>query len=207
MTQRGALYAGTSGWTYDDWTSAFYPKGVRGARRLSYYATQFNTVEVNATFYRYPSAAMIAAWNRTLPEEFHLVLKGSRRITHFNRLRDVEELVALFLERARQLATLRALLWQLHPQTEKDLSLLREFLALLPSDIRHAIEFRHDSWWSDDVADMLEESNVAFVGVSHPTLPKTVYRTANFTYLRFHGIGEDLYDYDYSDTQLREWVE
>ena len=97
------IHVGTSGWTYDDWTGPFYPEKVKGPERLSYYASRFDTVEVNASFYRFPTQNMIKAWNRRLGEEFHLVVKGHRKITHQSKLVDCESSLAGFLERVAQL--------------------------------------------------------------------------------------------------------
>jgi len=106
---------GTSGWTYPDWDGAFYPAGVKGPQRLSYYAGQFNTVEVNATFYRLPFKNMIKGLNARLGPDFHLVVKGHRAMTHFRKLKDVDEPLNAFWERVRELGRLRVILWQLPP--------------------------------------------------------------------------------------------
>jgi uncharacterized protein YecE (DUF72 family) len=203
------LYIGTSGWTYDDWSGVFYPEDVKGSDRLIYYATQFNTVEVNATFYRLPTQAMLDAWNRNLKRGFHLVLKGSRRITHFQHLKNSKDSVELFFDRASQLKTLKVVLWQLPPSMEKDIVHLDAFLKILPKKkVRHAVEFRHPSWWEDEEVDaVLQRHKAAFVSVSHPRLPAEVRPTTDFLYLRFHGLGESLYMYDYSKKELNEWVQ
>lgn len=198
---------GTSGWVYDDWQGRFYPEGVKGSDRLSYYAEQFDTVEVNATFYRLPTQNMIDAWNRRLPADFHLVLKGSRLITHLKKLRDCRELLHTFLDRALVLSTLKVILWQLPPSLHKDLSLLEEFLALLPGEVRHAVEFRHGSWWDDQTAEALARHQAAFVAVSMGGLPDTIIPTTDLLYLRFHGPADLVYQYDYPDKELAAWVE
>lgn len=203
---RDKIYVGTSGWTYDDWQGRFYPDDVRGAERLEFYAEQFNAVEVNATFYRLPTANMIAAWNRRLGEEFHLVLKGWRRITHHQKLTDCGEAVGQFVERTRQLRRLVVMLWQLPPSLAKDTARLAAFLAVLPKDMRHAVEFRHPSWWDEDVAELLTQHAAAFVAVSHPELPEDVVPTADFLYVRFHGKGRKLYRYDYTNEELDAWA-
>src|SRR5579885_3183245 len=116
-------WIGTSGWTYDDWAGVFYPAGppaVRGAQRLGYYAARFNAVEINATFYRFPSAAMLAAWNRGLPPPYGLAVKGHRVITHRKQLADGGEALGAFLDLVRQLASLRVVLWQLPPTLHRD---------------------------------------------------------------------------------------
>jgi uncharacterized protein YecE (DUF72 family) len=206
MSKKTRIYIGTSGWTYDDWTGPFYPHDVKGADRLTFYAGQFPTVEVNATFYRFPTQTMIDAWNRRLTARFHLVVKGSRAVTHLKKLKDCQEPLTGFLDRVLQLRTLRVILWQLPPSLHKDIDRLEAFLSSLPTNVRHAIEFRHASWWEDDVADMLKQHNATFVAVSHPTLPDTVYPTTDFLYLRFHGAGRQLYRYNYSDEELRDWA-
>ena len=227
------IFVGTSGWTYDDWSGAFYPKDVKGSERLAYYVTRFNTVEINATFYRLPTQPMLDAWNRRLPAEFHLVVKGSRVVTHLKKLSDCQESLETFLDRVKQLKPLRAILWQLPPSQKKDIDRLERFLIQLPRrekgtgpicrngpegalhkldlspflhDVRHAIEFRHASWWDDDVAALLKKHRAAFVAVSHPTLPNTIYPTTDFLYLRFHGLGRQLYRYDYSNEELKDWA-
>ncbi|HKI98819.1 MAG TPA: DUF72 domain-containing protein [bacterium] len=202
-----SVHVGTSGWTYDDWAGRFYPQGVTGVKRLEYYAQHFDTVEVNATFYRLPSATLIGSWNRRLPEGFHLVVKGSRLITHLKRLRGCEDALGTFLARVAELRCLRVILWQLPPSLQRDLPLLEAFLAQLTGPARHALEFRHSSWWHDEVSALLARYGAAFVAVSHPDLPGQVLPTTDFLYLRFHGMGPRRYDYDYSEAELREWVQ
>ncbi|HID74614.1 MAG TPA: DUF72 domain-containing protein, partial [Planctomycetaceae bacterium] len=121
---RTRLFVGTSGWTYDDWQGPFYPEDVTGPERLAFYAQKFNTVEVNATFYRLPTANMIHAWNRRLGAGFHLVLKGSRMVTHRKKLADCDEALAALLDRVRDLKRLKVILWQLPPSLHKDVARL-----------------------------------------------------------------------------------
>jgi len=197
---------GTSGWTYDDWSGPFYPQDVKGADRLGFYAGKFDTVEVNATFYRSPTAAMINAWNRRLPASFHLVVKGSRTVTHLKKLKDCREPLSAFLDRVLKLRTLRVILWQLPPSLHKNLDRLEVFLSSLPAEVRHAVEFRHISWWDDEVAATLRRHAAAFTAISHPRLPDDLRPTTDLLYLRFHGRGEQLYRYDYSREELAEWA-
>lgn len=200
------VFVGTSGWTYDDWRPSFYPEKAKGAERLTYYAGQFNTVEVNATFYRLPTQAMIAAWNKRLGPEFHLVVKGSRVVTHLHKIRNCEHALQKFMELVCQLSRLRVILWQLPPSLHKDIPRLEEFISALPEGVRHAVEFRHVSWWDDETATVLARHRAAFVSVSHPKLPDAIYATTDFLYVRFHGIGRQPYHYDYSDEELYGWV-
>lgn len=204
---RDRIFIGTSGWTYDDWQGRFYPDDVRRADRLSFYAQQFNAVEVNATFYRLPTANMIQAWNRRLGGRFRLVLKGSRLITHRQRLAECGEEVGQFFERVQQLQRLAVVLWQLPPTLHKDVARLAAFLDGLPKLVRHAVEFRHASWWDGEVAETLMQHDAAFVAVSHPDLSEEIVPTADFLYVRFHGKGRQLYRYDYTDDELTAWAE
>lgn len=200
------LHIGTSGWTYDDWQGRFYPADVKGVDRLPYYAQHFDTVEVNATFYRLPTRPMISAWNRNLPPNYYLVVKGSRFITHQKRIKDCREALETFFGRVDQLKMLRVVLWQLPPSVRKDVVLLKDFIGLLPGHVRHAMEFRHASWWNDEVAELLTRHGMAFVTISHPSLPDTLICTTDFLYLRFHGPGE-LYMHNYSDGELADWAD
>ena len=201
------LRVGTSGWTYDDWAGTFYPPEVKAADRLSYYAERFNTVEINATFYRLPTETMIGAWNRRLPEGFHLVVKGWRAITHLRKLAECSQPLDEFFGRVGQLARLQVVLWQLPPSLHKDTRRLEEFLALLPQQWRYAVEFRHASWWDAETAQVLREHRAALAAISHPRLPEDVLPTTDFLYVRFHGLGRQLYRYDYSDAELQQWVD
>jgi uncharacterized protein YecE (DUF72 family) len=201
------VYVGTSGWTYDDWSGPFYPEGISGSKRLEFYAEKFDTVEVNATFYRLPTQTMIDAWNRRLKKSFHLVLKGSRLITHRKKLANCEDAVDEFFVRALKLDALRVVLWQLPPSIRKDAERLDAFLCELPGKVRYAVEFRHKSWWDDEVADVLAGHDAAFAAISHPSLPADVLPTTDLLYLRFHGIDRKLYRYDYTDEELSEWVD
>ena len=200
------IHVGTSGWTYDDWSGTFYPKAVKGSERLAYYVECFNSVEVNATFYRVPSRAMIDAWNRRLGPEFHLAVKGHRSVTHIRELRHCRKQLESFLDRVLQLKRLKVILWQLPPTLEKDMKRLARFLAMLPDDVRHAVEFRHSSWWDEDVTSLLADHSTAMATISHPRLPRDITPTTDFLYLRFHGQGRRVYKYDYSGDELREWA-
>ncbi|RMG36438.1 MAG: DUF72 domain-containing protein [Planctomycetota bacterium] len=204
---RSRIHVGTSGWTYSDWRGTFYPPGTKSTQLLEYYASRFDTVEVNATFYRLPTDAMIASWNRRLPQDFHLVLKGPRTVTHLKKLIDADEPLQTFLQRAAALEKLRVILWQLPPSLHHDPQRLHAFLERLPDRWRHAVEFRHASWWNDETVRLLRSFNVAFVAVSHPELPKQILPTGDFLYLRFHGEQRPLYRYDYSDDELRAWAD
>lgn len=204
--EEGRIHVGTSGWAYHDWSDSFYPEAVADAERLTYYASRFDSVEINATFYRLPFEGMIRGWNRRLPDRFHLVVKGHRRITHLRKLSNCEEPRTAFFDRVLRLRTLRVVLWQLPPSLHKDVERLDAFLERLPGNVRHAVEFRHPSWWDAQVEEVLSRRGAAFVALSHPELPEAILPTTDFLYVRFHGIGEQLYDWDYSRGELERWA-
>jgi len=199
---KGRLLVGTSGWSYDDWVGLVYPEGLERTQWLAYYATRFSAVEINVSFYRLPFEGMVRGWSQRAPEGFVFAAKGSRLVTHRMRLRAPDQ-VARFYERMQQLKGLEVVLWQLPPSLRCDLALLDEFLSALPPAPRCAVEFRHRSWWeSEETANILCRHNAAFCGVSHPRLPPSFPFTADFCYVRFHGLGQRLYDYDYSKEEM-----
>lgn len=203
-----ALYRiGTSGYSYDDWKGRFYPDDLKRNEWLSFYARRFSTVELNVTFYRYPSESLIKGWNRRAPEGFSFAVKGTRRITHFQKLLDVGELLDLFWRRVRGLENLAVLLWQLPPSLKKDLDRLEAFLTLVPEEVLNVFEFRHESWFSPETTALLERYRCGFVSQSHPSLPGAVVPCSGAVYLRFHGAGKELYRYRYSRRELEQWAE
>lgn len=178
---------------------------------LERYAETFDTVELNASFYRLPSADQFATWKARTPPGFLFALKGSRFITHVKRLKDVEEAVSTFFEHARSLGRKASVsLWQLPPRLERDLARLEAFLKLLPRarTRRQALEFRHPSWYVREVYTLLERYGVALVlpdSAAREDMSRLrVCHTADFTYLRFHyGRGREG---SYTDAQLRDWA-
>ena len=198
---------GTSGWSYDHWAGIFYPDHTAAAKRLSFYASRFDTVEVDGTFYRLPSEEAVAHWRDEVPEGFRFAVKGSRFITHFRRLEGVEGQVATFMRRMSVLGErLAVILWQLPPGLHCDLDLLRRFLELLPDDgVRHAIEFRDESWLAEEVFALLGEHGVAQVHVSSDEMPMELTPTADFVYVRFHDTAA--YHGAYEEPALAPWCE
>ncbi len=206
-SRRATYHIGTSGYSYDDWKGRFYPEGLKSNEWLEYYAGQFSTVELNVTFYRNPTEKMIQAWNRRTPRSFRFAVKGSRRITHFKRLLDVGEELEYFWSLVQNLSRLRVLLWQFPPSFRRDDERLDTFLKILPRGVRHAFEFRHESWFADDVYDLLGKYRSSFVSVSHPKLPDHLVTSGKMAYLRFHGIGREMYKYDYTRKELKAWAD
>lgn len=184
----GSMRVGTSGWGYKHWEGAFYPEHTPSAKRLAYYAEQFPTVEINATFYRLPSEKTVRSWHDTVPADFRFAVKGSRYITHHRRLSGVADAVEAYMTRLDGLGTLlEVVLWQLPPGLDRDDRLLEEFLSMLPGGVRHAIEFRNTSWLEDAVFDILQEHGTAHVNVDSTRMPRNLTVTGDFVYVRFHG--------------------
>jgi uncharacterized protein YecE (DUF72 family) len=195
------LCVGTSGYSFPEWKGSFYPADLPAARMLQFYGQRFQTVEINSTFYRMPSESTLKSWSAQVPEEFAFVLKASRRITHDKRLVDTGDAVAYLVKTASVLEKkLGPLLFQLPPFFRQDLPKLRDFLALIPPDKRVAFEFRHASWFSEEVYNALRGHNAAFcIADAGNELDVPFVPTADWGYLR-------LRDEDYSDPDLAAWV-
>ena len=194
------LRVGTSGYNFPEWRGSFYPPKLASAKWLEYYAQQLGTVEINYTFYRTPNAKTIAGWNAATPESFTFVLKAPQRITHFARLRNIDEPLRIFLDVIRKLnAKLGAVLFQLPPNFKKDVEKLSDLLTQFPPDVRAACEFRHASWWSDDVYDLLRSTNTALCIADTEEGTTPLVTTADFGYVR-------LRDEGYDEAGLREWM-
>lgn len=201
------LYIGTSGWSYKGWAGAFYPKELRPAEHLQYYATHFSTVEINATFYRLPSENMVRGWRDKAPEDFIFAVKGSRFITQMKKLNVEQEAITKFFERIEPLRKrIGPILWQLPPNLHKDLLRLERFLGMVPTEYRHAVEFRHPSWMEEDVFDLLRSFDAAHVSVSSSRMPMNLTVTTDFVYIRFHGL-EHGAAHDYTHDELEPWAE
>jgi uncharacterized protein YecE (DUF72 family) len=201
------LWIGTSGWSYKSWAGgSFYPKGLPSGRQLDLYATQFPTVELNTTFYRLPSENVVQGWYHRAPKGFVYAAKGSRFITQMKKLNVTQESIAIYFERVSILKEhLGPILWQLPPKFGKNSERLDRFLSALPSAYRYAVEFRHPSWLDEEVFDILRRHNVAHVPVSSMAMPINLTLTADFTYVRFHGL-EGGAAHDYSRDELKPWV-
>jgi uncharacterized protein YecE (DUF72 family) len=195
------IVVGTSGYNYPEWKGAFYPDGLSASKMLPYYADRFPTVEINYTFYRLPNAKTIAGWTAATPDGFTFALKASQRITHFQRLREVDELVRYFCDTARLLAgKLGPLLFQLPPSFKKDVQRLDAVLDQLPPDLRVAFEFRHPSWFDEEVYGLLRRQKVALCIVDHDDGPTPAVATADWGYFRLRAV-------EYSAEDLAGWAE
>ncbi len=183
----GKIFAGTSGWAYATWKPDFYPAKLASAKFLGYYATRLNSVELNYTFRRWVTKKLLAGWIAATPAEFKFAVKANQSITHVKRLRDVAKATTDFVASLDPLAAAEKLgpvLFQLPPYLKCDLALLDEFLAELPRHTRVAMEFRHESWFADDVYDRLGRANVALCEAESDKLKTPEIATANFRYFR-----------------------
>lgn len=181
------VLVGTSGWQYRDWRGTFYPEGLPQRRWLEHYAERFRTVEVNNAFYRLPEASTFRAWAERTPDDFVVAVKASRYLTHVKRLRDADEPVARFVDRARHLGPkLGPVLVQLPPNLTLDLDALSRVLSRFPPGWRVAVEPRHESWFVEDTFDLLAGFDAAFCLADSPKRRTPVRRTAGWGYVRFH---------------------
>jgi uncharacterized protein YecE (DUF72 family) len=203
----GKIYIGTSGWVYKDWARNFYPKEIPKKKHLEFYATRFPTVEINASFYRLPTQKMFDDWRGAAPPGFLYAIKGSRAVTHLKRLKPGAKSLPVLLDRSHHLGQhLGPVLWQLPPSFPKNTERLTHFLERLPHRLNHAIEFRHPTWLERGVGEILKRFRVARVWVSSLAMPMDFEVTANFVYVRFHGL-QDGSAHDYTDEELEPWAE
>jgi len=195
------LYVGTSGYSYKEWKGTFYPQKLPAKQMLPYYSEHFRTVEINYTFQRMPTASILEAWAGAVPAGFQFALKAPQQITHRKRLKDTGDLVANFLEIAGTLKErLGPLLFQLPPTFKKDATRLRAFLALLPREGRVAFEFRHPSWFDDEVFGLLREHHAALcIADEEDDLRVPVVATAAWGCLRLRRP-------DYDAAALKAWA-
>jgi uncharacterized protein YecE (DUF72 family) len=200
---------GCSGWIYQSWRGAFYPERCPQRLWLEHYSSVFDTVEVNSTFYRLPKRDAVAAWLDRTPDGFLFTIKSSRYLTHMKRLTDMERGVERLWERLEPVLEspkMGPVLWQLPERFRRDDDRLAHALERLPPAQHHAFEFRHQSWFADDVLDLLRAHGVALVIGDHPERPWQPHElTADFTIVRFH-YGQRGRRGNYSDAELREWA-
>ncbi len=179
------VFAGTSGFSYDGWTGAFYPEDLPANERLAFYATKLPAVEINNTFYRMPNASVLTSWAEQVPDGFTFALKASQRITHRSRLKDAADSVEFFFRIAATLGDrLGPVLFQLPPNLKKDLPRLKDFLPLLPAGSRAAFEFRHESWFDEEVYGALRDAQAALCIAEDEDLATPPVATTGWGYLR-----------------------
>jgi len=196
------LYVGTSGYSYKEWKGSFYPEKLAAKNMLAYYASRLPAVEINNTFYRLPQANVLESWTQQVPSGFKFSVKASQRITHFKRLQNVEEETRYLFDTVAALGDkLGVMLFQLPPNMKKDLPRLQAFLETLPTTVRSAFEFRHPTWFEDDVLELLSQRNLALCTSDTDDMPVThIDRTADWGYLRLRRVS-------YSEANLSEWLQ
>jgi uncharacterized protein YecE (DUF72 family) len=203
---QGAIHVGCSGWVYKHWRGIFYPEGLAQTRWFPHYAEEFDTVEINASFYRVPLEQTFDGWREKAPKGFRYAVKVNRYITHLKKLVGVHDEVDRFIGLARRLGeALGPLLYQLPPSLHKDLPRLDAFLARLPADLEHVVEFRHGSWYDESVKDLLDRHGAGFVAHDLKGLESPRWACGRTAYVRFHGTGGK-YHGRYSDEALGEWA-
>jgi uncharacterized protein YecE (DUF72 family) len=201
-----AIRIGTSGFIYEHWRHRFYPASARGSE-LEWYARTFDTVELNVTFYRLPPSSTFRSWAARVPVGFLFAVKASRYLTHLRRLKEPRPSVELLVERARALGShLGPILIQLPPDLELDLAALEETLDAFPGGVRIAVEPRHASWFVDDVRRLLTKRNVALCLADRRGPITPLWRTADWSYLRFHA-GRAMPRSCYGPGELESWAE
>ncbi|HVL81280.1 MAG TPA: DUF72 domain-containing protein [Actinomycetota bacterium] len=202
-----ALHIGTSGWQYRDWREAFYPKELKQTEWLGHYSARFDTVEVNNTFYRLPERTVFERWREKTPDHFVFVCKTSRYLTHIKRLKDASESVQLFMERATGLGPkLGPLLVQLPPTMKAEPERLAGALKAFPPEVKVAVEFRHETWFTEEVRRILSDHDAALVWADrHGRDLNTLWRTASWGFVRLHESGGPPPPC-YPDEQLESWA-
>lgn len=198
-------WIGCSGFYYKGWRGKFYPDGLPQKRWFEYYCQFFNTVELNVTFYRFPKLTDLKGWFNRSPENFRFTVKAPRLITHYRKFNnakretnDFYNVVSNGLE-----SKLGTVLFQLHPRIEYSEENLERILETVDTSFSNVIEFRHSTWWREDVYKTLKENNISFCGISYPGLPDDVIKSSPVMYYRFHGVPQ-LYLSSYSDKKLAD---
>ena len=211
-----AVRVGTSGWSYDHWSGVLYEPGLPASKRLAAYAAEFDTVELNASHYRWPRDVTFAGWRERLPDGFLVSVKAPRGLTHARRLRFPEQWIERISSGWQELGDRRAaLLVQLHPAQQRDDARLDYFLGHLPTGMTVAVELRHPTWDDPAVYAMLQRCGASYVVMSGAGLPCVLKATAELVYVRLHGPDRnDLYAGSYRREDLcwwakriREWVD
>jgi uncharacterized protein YecE (DUF72 family) len=201
------IHIGTSGWHYKHWRGSFYPEHLRTQDWLTFYAAHFTTVELNNSFYKLPTSSSFDTWRDCSPANFLFAVKGSRFITHLKKLKDAQTSSARFFEAAEHLEEkLGPILFQLPPRWHVDVRRLNEFLTFIPREHQYAFEFRDESWYVEEVFEILKSHNAALCIHDLGAKQSPIKLTADFTYVRFHGPTEAKYAGSYSTQVLKNWA-
>jgi uncharacterized protein YecE (DUF72 family) len=204
---KAAIHIGCSGWNYRHWRGAFYPEGLPVKRWFAHYAEHFDTVEINNSFYRLPTAETFDAWRDQAPAGFHYAVKANRFITQAKKLKDCAEPIARMMTPTLHLGTtLGPILYQLPPRFSANLPRLAEFLSLLPPDITHVFEFRDPSWLTEETLTLLNAHGASFCAHDMPGLATPRWASGPVAYVRFHG-ATGKYHGRYRDETLLGWLD
>jgi uncharacterized protein YecE (DUF72 family) len=195
------LYVGTSGYSYKEWKGRFYPETIGAKDMLAYYASRLHAVELNNTFYRMPQPGMIESWKSQVPADFRFSVKAPQSITHFRRLKDAAPQTRIMLKTISALEErLGAVIFRLPENMKKDLNRLETFLKVLPSDTRAVFDFRHPTWFDDEVVELLRSQNRVFCMSDIEELPESYnYKTADWGYVRLRRVR-------YTKAELVKWA-
>lgn len=206
MKNMKKFFFGCSGFSYSHWRNSFYPAELPNYKMLDFYSQRFNTVEINSSFYNFPTKETIVRWHESTKPGFVFSLKANRQITHMKKLCNCSALLERFFGIASGLKEKTGcILFQLPPQMKKNIPLLHSFAESLPQGFKSVIEFRHASWFDKETFSLLRDFGVGYCIVSAPQLPCIIDATADFAYVRFHGI-TSWYSYNYSEQDLQYWA-
>lgn len=197
-------HIGCSGFHYKHWRETFYPPKLPVRKWFDYYSQHFDTLELNVTFYRFPQVGMLEKWYNESPDHFRFSVKAPRAITHFKKFNNAERMLDDFYSTVKEGLKHKCgcCLFQLPPNFVYGEERLQRILNLLHDDVQNVLEFRHESWWCEEVLRKTGEKNISFCGMSHPSLPKNIIDNTDFLYYRFHG-EDSLYSSNYSSDQLK----
>ncbi|CCB86138.1 putative uncharacterized protein [Parachlamydia acanthamoebae UV-7] len=203
--KKQSIHIGTSGWSYPHWKENFYPEEIKMKDWLNYYSSNFSTVEINSTFYRIPSISTVEKWTAQVPNNFLFSIKASQYITHRKRLHECEESLAYFYQTIRHFKEkMGPILFQLPPSFKMNKERLVDFISLLEKDLPCVFEFRNETWYNDDIYELLTKNKIALciTDLNGRLSPEEI--TAPFTYIRLHG-PKEAYQGSYGSSQLKAW--
>jgi uncharacterized protein YecE (DUF72 family) len=201
-------HIGCSGFHYKHWKGTFYPEKLAQSKWFNFYCQHFQTLELNVTFYRFPRLENLQVWYENSPPDFRFAVKAPRAITHFKKFNGTEKMLSSFYDTVKTGLKEKCgcILFQMPPNYHYDALKLERILSSLDLSIPQVLEFRHESWWNEDVFSRLGEAHVSFCGMSHPELPATIIKNTGLVYFRFHGT-EQLYASRYSKAELDAFAE
>lgn len=209
LAMPGKIYIGCSGFHYKEWKNVFYPEGLAQAKWFQFYCEQFNTLEINSTFYKFPTAASLQKWYNTSPEDFKFSVKAPRVVTHFKRFNECERYLSDFYNACKDglKEKLGCILFQLPPQLKYSKEMLDIIITSLDLSFKNVLEFRDESWCQASVFTKLGIKEIIVSGISHPKLPDPVIVNANDIYYRFHGVPvlyKSAYNKAFLDNKINE---